>query len=115
MRGAQDAPPDEDVSTPTTRGTEYDEDVMDSDFITYEGEESYDYGLGDGEMPDDAMYDDDEYEDEYEDELSSSPSIPDENINFELVYALHTFVATVDGQATVQKGDHLVLLDDSNS
>ncbi|CAO1630787.1 unnamed protein product [Parajaminaea phylloscopi] len=55
---------------------------------------------------------DDEDED---DDLSSSPSIPDENIDFELVYALHTFVATVEGQATVNKGNSLTLLDDSNS
>ncbi|RCI03911.1 hypothetical protein CU098_006884 [Rhizopus stolonifer] len=46
---------------------------------------------------------------------SSSSSIPDENINFDLVYALHTFVATVDGQASVVKGDAMTLLDDSNS
>ena len=48
-------------------------------------------------------------------ELSSSPSIPDENIDFNFVYALHTFVATVEGQATCTKGDYLTLLDDSNS
>ncbi|KAL0089449.1 hypothetical protein F4703DRAFT_1467222 [Phycomyces blakesleeanus] len=47
--------------------------------------------------------------------MSSSLSIPDENINFDLVYALHTFVATVDGQASVVKGDTLILADDSNS
>jgi hypothetical protein len=46
---------------------------------------------------------------------SDSSSIPDENINFDLVYALHTFVATVDGQASVVKGDAMTLLDDSNS
>lgn len=96
-------------------GGEYEEDGIDTDFITYTGEDSMDYGMTDGDMPDDAMYDDDEYDDEYEEELSSSPSIPDDNINFDLVYTLHTFIATVEGQATVQKGDHLVLLDDSNS
>lgn len=47
--------------------------------------------------------------------MSSSPSVPDEDIDFEHVYALHTFVATVEGQATVTKGDSLDLLDDSNS
>ncbi|TGJ76424.1 hypothetical protein E0Z10_g10880, partial [Xylaria hypoxylon] len=31
------------------------------------------------------------------------------------VYALHTFVATVEGQANATKGDTMVLLDDSNS
>ena len=54
------------------------------------------------------------YDDEIS-ELSSSPSIPDENIDFNFVYALHTFVATVEGQATCTKGDYLTLLDDSNS
>ncbi|KAL4401854.1 hypothetical protein ACI68E_001505 [Malassezia pachydermatis] len=90
---------------------------LDSDYITYSAEHDYEYtgAEHDGDMPDDAMYDDDDFDDDFDDELSSSPSIPDENINFDLVYALHTFIATVDGQATVQKGDHLVLLDDSNS
>ncbi|KAB5570199.1 hypothetical protein GE09DRAFT_1217638 [Coniochaeta sp. 2T2.1] len=39
----------------------------------------------------------------------------DEDIDFEFVYALHTFVATVEGQANATKGDTMVLLDDSNS
>ncbi|KAA1087115.1 hypothetical protein PGT21_022882 [Puccinia graminis f. sp. tritici] len=48
--------------------------------------------------------------------LSSTPSIPcSDDIDFTLVYALHTFLATVDGQASVVKGDRLTLLDDSNS
>ena len=38
-----------------------------------------------------------------------------EDIDFEFVYALHTFVATVEGQANAIKGDTMVLLDDSNS
>lgn len=38
-----------------------------------------------------------------------------EDIDFESVYALHTFVATVEGQANATKGDTMVLLDDSNS
>ncbi|KAF2398560.1 hypothetical protein EJ06DRAFT_557799 [Trichodelitschia bisporula] len=38
-----------------------------------------------------------------------------EDIDFEFVYALHTFVATVEGQANAQKGDTMELLDDSNS
>jgi len=49
------------------------------------------------------------------DKISSSPSISDEDIDFEFVYALHTFVATVEGQANATKGDTMVLLDDSNS
>lgn len=38
-----------------------------------------------------------------------------EDIDFEFVYALHTFTATVEGQANASKGDTMVLLDDSNS
>jgi hypothetical protein len=65
---------------------------------------------------DEAMMDDDD-EEFLEDEstYTSSPSIPDENIDFDLVYTLHSFEATVDGQASVQKGNALTLLDDSNS
>lgn len=50
-----------------------------------------------------------------EDDRSSSLSIPNESIDFDLVYSLHSFAATVDGQANVVKGDRLVLIDDSNS
>ena len=46
---------------------------------------------------------------------SSSPSIPNESIDFDLVYSLHTFIATVEGQANVVKGDSLFLMDDTNS
>lgn len=35
--------------------------------------------------------------------------------DFDLVYSLHSFAATVEGQASVVKGDSLVLMDDSNS
>lgn len=47
--------------------------------------------------------------------LSSSPSINEEEIDFQYVYALRTFVATEQGQANVQKGDAMILLNDSNS
>ncbi|GHJ86595.1 hypothetical protein NliqN6_2997 [Naganishia liquefaciens] len=52
--------------------------------------------------------------DSHDTDDSDQESIPDEDIDFQLTYALHTFVATVDGQASVIKGDSLVLLDDSN-
>lgn len=45
---------------------------------------------------------------------SSSLSTPNETIDFDLVYSLHNFVATVEGQVSVIKGDHLDLMDDSN-
>ncbi|KAL7275371.1 protein phosphatase regulator [Rhizina undulata] len=54
-------------------------------------------------------------DDDMMDRMSSSPSIEDEDIDFEMVYALHTFTATVEGQANATKGEHMVLLDDSNS
>lgn len=38
-----------------------------------------------------------------------------EDIDFEFVYALHSFTATVEGQANATKGETMVLLDDSNS
>ena len=59
----------------------------------------------DGEGGDDYM----------DDDGSSSLSIPNESIDFDLVYALHSFAATVEGQANVVKGDSLFLMDDSNS
>ncbi|OAX41105.1 hypothetical protein K503DRAFT_538833 [Rhizopogon vinicolor AM-OR11-026] len=55
-----------------------------------------------------------DYMDE-EDDRSSSLSIPNESIDFDLVYSLHSFAATVEGQASVVKGDSLFLMDDSNS
>ncbi|PGH14469.1 hypothetical protein AJ80_05914 [Polytolypa hystricis UAMH7299] len=58
---------------------------------------------------------DDHLDDDMMDKMSSSPSIDDEDIDFEFVYAFHTFVATVEGQANATKGDTMVLLDDSNS
>ncbi|GAA5865337.1 hypothetical protein JCM3774_004942 [Rhodotorula dairenensis] len=72
---------------------------------------------GEGEEDEDDEDEDDEEDaaGEFSDSLSSSPSIPDDDIDFNLVYALHTFLATVDGQASVVKGDKLLLLDDSNS
>lgn len=73
-----------------------------------------------GSMADDAHAEadvdvDEDMDDDDMDKISSSPSISDEEIDFEFVYALHTFVATVEGQANATKGDTMVLLDDSNS
>src|ERR1700736_3203506 len=49
-----------------------------------------------------------DYMDE-DDDGSSSLSIPNESIDFGLVYSLHSFAATVEGQANVVKGDSLFL------
>ena len=46
---------------------------------------------------------------------TSSLSVPNESIDFDLVYSLTNFAATVEGQASVVKGDSLFLMDDSNS
>ncbi|KAL0580604.1 protein phosphatase regulator [Marasmius crinis-equi] len=70
----------------------------------------------DGEMDrGDEYIDDDELMEEDDDDGSSSLSIPNESIDFDLVYSLHSFAATVEGQANVVKGDSLFLMDDSNS
>lgn len=95
------------------RAAEQQEYSLDSqDFDTESSDDENYVREGDEEMMSDE--EGDSY-DEDEEELSSSPSIPDENIDFDLVYALHNFVATVEGQATVSKGNSLTLLDDSNS
>lgn len=67
--------------------------------------------LEDDSDPDDREMD---YMDD-EDDRSSSLSIPNESIDFDLVYSLHSFAATVEGQASVVKGDSLFLMDDTNS
>jgi hypothetical protein len=54
-------------------------------------------------------------EDDLLDQLSSSPSIHEEEIDFQYVYALRTFVATEQGQANAEKGDAMILLNDANS
>ncbi|KAF2126664.1 hypothetical protein P153DRAFT_369334 [Dothidotthia symphoricarpi CBS 119687] len=91
---------DEGAVTQTTNGQHHEEHA-----IRLEGD--------DGEMQDADT--DDDMDDDMRDQISSSPSIDDEDIDFEFVYALHTFVATVEGQANATKGDTMVLLDDSNS
>ncbi|QQK40934.1 Src homology-3 domain [Penicillium digitatum] len=85
------------------RETDDEEDDEDENHYDHE-----DGDLADGES-------DDMMDDDMMDKISSSPSIDDEDIDFEFVYALHNFVATVDGQANAAKGDTMVLLDDSNS
>lgn len=64
---------------------------------------------------DDLEDDDEDDDDDDMDKISCSPSITDEDIDFNFVYAFHNFVATVEGQANAAKGDTMVLLDDSNS
>jgi hypothetical protein len=51
-------------------------------------------------------------------ELTSAqlaPLVSEDDIDYNYVYALFTFIATLEGQLGVAKGEALVLLDDSNS
>ncbi|KAI8367290.1 hypothetical protein BD560DRAFT_435826 [Blakeslea trispora] len=85
----------------------YDDDMDDYQHYHMAGDddvyEEYDEDLDDQHIQDDR------------DDTGSELSIPDPNIDFNMVYALHTFAATVEGQASVVRGDALTLLDDSNS
>ncbi|KAI0676650.1 hypothetical protein C8Q78DRAFT_961780 [Trametes maxima] len=77
--------------------------------ITYPSDEEHSV------LEDDSDGEDREIDYMEDDDGSSSLSIPNESIDFDLVYALHSFAATVEGQANVVKGDSLFLMDDSNS
>ncbi|KAF9175414.1 hypothetical protein BGX21_004587 [Mortierella sp. AD011] len=77
----------------------------------------------DDEDDDDDFDDDDEIdEDQAEEEMmdedgeegSEVMSLTEEDIDFNLVYAFHTFVATQEGQASVVRNDALMLLEDVN-
>ena len=63
---------------------------------------------------DDDEQDGDDDDDDGCSDSSSSSSIPDADIDFDLVYTRCEFVATVEGQASVTKGATLKLLDDKN-
>ncbi|KOS21090.1 Tip elongation aberrant protein Tea4 [Escovopsis weberi] len=91
-----------DDKLPTDHDCDYDLPLM----IPYE--ESFDDDdYSDLSLPDDARF--------IESGWASECLHDSEDIDFEFVYALHTFVATVEGQANATKGDTMVLLDDSNS
>jgi len=68
------------------------------------------------EILDDEEFDDDEEmeEEDDDDERSETVSLTEEDIDFNLVYAFHTFVATQEGQASVVRNDALMLLEDTN-
>ena len=81
---------------------------------------------GDGDLDSDSDPNDDDDDDDrdllslidsrfYDPDCPTESLLRTEDIDFEFVYALHTFVATVEGQANATKGDTMVLLDDSNS
>jgi len=76
------------------------------------------YGTDDEEhsvLEDDSEPEEGELEEYIEDDISSTLSVPNESIDFDMVYAFHSFAATVEGQANVVKGDSLYLMDDTNS
>lgn len=60
------------------------------------------------ELNQELMLDSDAYQ-------SSSPSIQEDEIDFQYVYALRTFTATEQGQVNAVKGDAMILLNDTNS
>ncbi|KAG8218184.1 hypothetical protein J3R82DRAFT_3740 [Butyriboletus roseoflavus] len=101
-----------------------DEQSMASSHMHAHADATNQYGSGGGAsdeehsvLEDDSDADDREmdYMDDEDDRSSSSLSIPNESIDFDLVYSLHSFAATVEGQASVVKGDSLFLMDDTNS
>lgn len=49
------------------------------------------------------------------DSANLAPIESENDIDFSLVYALFIFIATLDGQLDVLKGEPLELIDDSNS
>ncbi|OMH85181.1 Tip elongation aberrant protein Tea4 [Zancudomyces culisetae] len=49
------------------------------------------------------------------DDVNSESSLLDEEVDYDSVYALFDFLAMVEGQVTVNHGEKLTLLDDSNS
>ncbi|KAF9114841.1 hypothetical protein BGX27_009678 [Mortierella sp. AM989] len=63
---------------------------------------------------DEDLEEDDEDEDMEEEEGSETLSLTEDDIDFNLVYAFHTFVATQEGQASVVRNDSLMLLEDVN-
>ncbi|KAF9118145.1 hypothetical protein BGW39_001435, partial [Mortierella sp. 14UC] len=57
--------------------------------------------------------DEDDLDDD-DDDASDVHSLTEDDIDFNLVYAFHTFVATQEGQASVVRNDSLMLLEDAN-
>ncbi|KAF2794805.1 hypothetical protein K505DRAFT_349056 [Melanomma pulvis-pyrius CBS 109.77] len=111
-------------------------DLLEDPFCESQKPESMLVLLGDNEEGDDGSWttesDADSWDENDDDDVSNDISFSNnsrfidsgwggeclretEDIDFEFVYALHTFVATVEGQANATKGDTMVLLDDSNS
>ncbi|XP_044717653.1 RING finger domain-containing protein [Hirsutella rhossiliensis] len=100
-----------DLAGGSTTADMYDDDLDHQDDLAISQNDGTSSSSDEGDLDGDGDLD----EDDMMDKISSSPSIEDEDIDFEFVYALHTFVATVEGQANATKGDTMVLLDDSNS
>ncbi|KAG0056330.1 hypothetical protein BGZ83_005449 [Gryganskiella cystojenkinii] len=63
---------------------------------------------------DDSEEDFDEDDEDMEEDGSDTLSLTEDDIDFNLVYAFHTFVATQEGQASVVRNDALMLLEDVN-
>ncbi|WBW70845.1 tip elongation aberrant protein Tea4 [Schizosaccharomyces osmophilus] len=94
------------------------QDLLLNSTIKYDLDEDYDelFDLeNQNSDDDDDLVDEEEALALYEAELSSSPSINEEEIDINYVYAIRRFDATVEGQVTAEKGEMMILLDDSNS
>ncbi|KAF9582494.1 hypothetical protein BGW38_000140 [Lunasporangiospora selenospora] len=97
----------------------HDEDDEDDDeFSDHDDQVDEEMDLDDDEDDDDEDDDDDLEDDDDEmdddDDGSETFSLTEDDIDFNLVYAFHTFVATQEGQASVVRNDSLVLLEDTN-
>jgi len=86
----------------------------DNSYFAQMRDEAYPFFEEHSTFEDDSDPDEHNDNDADDDDSSSSLSTPDETIDFDLLYSLHDFAATVEGQASVIKGDHLVLMDDSD-
>ena len=93
---------------PLAKGSDQADEIKDSETVNIDD-------LFPDQLSNSPSIEDGDFDDLFPDQLSSSPSIEDEDIDFEFVYAMHTFLATVEGQINTLKGDILVLLDDTNS
>lgn len=90
---------------------QYDHDHERQDtLLDDEDDDSFDDERG----PEDALDEMMEEDDEEDDEGSETISLTEDDIDFNLVYAFHTFVATQEGQASVVRNDSLMLLEDTN-
>ena len=86
----------------------------DQSYLTQMWGEAYPSPKGHSTIEDESDQGEHNYDDIDNDDSSSSLSTTDGTIDLGLVYSLHDFTATAEGQISVVKDDHLVLMDNSN-